>query len=674
MRGRILSAAVVAAALILALTASSGADGSASVTFTIDPSAGRQTISPLIYGINGDATSSGSSFSADAPATAPTVVRLGGNRWTAYNWTNGYSNAGADYCYENDNYLDGSASPGGAVQGTVEADTAAGRTTVLTIPITGYVSADANQNPPSPSSNVDSGCPQDVRNSGSSYLSTRFAPMQPSGPVTDVPSGSTVYANQFADWLRLHESSAPLIFSLDNEPDFWSSTHPEVHPGPTGYQELANADIAYAQAVKSVLPGAEVTGPVLGGWDGLWSLDNPSEYSAHGNFTDYWLQRVAAASRLAGTTLIDAFDLHWYPQPTKDGSYDVYGNDTSAATVAEREQRPRSLWDPTYVENSYITQPYAQGGENSGPIALIPRIQGQIATDNPGMKLAITEWNYGASGDISGGIADADALGVFGRYGVHLATFWPSGPLAGSFAAGAFQMFRNYNSGGGHFGDTEVQATTSDVGHTSVYASTEANDPSRLVIVAINKNSAATSATINLQQATSYGDAAVYTLTASGGSAPRQAASIAPIRPHQYSYTMPAQSVSVIVPLPAQSGSGGGSGSGSGGSGSQGGQGGSASHPSLKVHTIKLSCLPARATRSVRCVATVVTAARVGRIQLRLWRGRTLYADGSTRPRTRHAKIQLTLDRALGRGTYQATVIVRLGARSQTSRIRVRLA
>jgi hypothetical protein len=57
-----------------------------------------------------------------------------------------------------------------------------------------------------------------------------------------------------------------------------------------------------------------------------------------------------------------------------------------------------------------------------------------------------------------------------------------------------------------------------------------------------------------------------------------------------------------------------------------------------------------------------------------LWRGRTLYAHGSIWPRTRRAKVQLTLDHALGQGTYQATVFVRLRGRSHTSRIRVRVA
>jgi hypothetical protein len=515
-------------------------------TFTIDPSTGQVPISPLIYGINDDATSYQNTYAADVAAALPTVVRLGGDRWTAYNWENNYSNAGADYCFENDDYLDASTSPGDAVKATIENDTAAGASTIVTIPIAGYVSADGN-NAPQADPTVDPDCPQDVRNSGPSYLSTRFDQDEPIGPVTDVPDTSDgyVYQNQFVDWLKLHEPDAKLIFSLDNEPDFWSGTHPEVHPATTGYQELVNDDLAYAKAVKSVLPDAEITGPVLGGFDGQVNLLNSSDYSTFGNFTAYWLKAVAAADQQAGETLISDYDIHWYPQIS-----DVFSNDTSPSVVADREQAPRSLWDPTYVEPSYIPPSYL----GNGPITLIPRIEAEIAANNPGMNLDISEWDYGASDDISGAIADADALGIFGREGVHLATFWPQSE--NDFAYGALSIFRDYDGSGATFGDTEVDASTSDVADTSVYASIDHDQQSHLVIVAINKNTVATDTTIDLQHADSYGRAAVYTLTAAGGPTPQPAPTLNAGGYDSYQYEMPAQSISVIVPalVPASTG------------------------------------------------------------------------------------------------------------------------
>ena len=39
-------------------------------------------------------------------------------------------------------------------------------------------------------------------------------------------------------------------------------------------------------------------------------------------------------------------------------------------------------------------------------------------------KIAITEYNYGGNNHISGAIAQADVLGIFGREGVFAANFW----------------------------------------------------------------------------------------------------------------------------------------------------------------------------------------------------------------------------------------------------------
>ena len=65
------------------------------VTFSINEEQAGAAISPFIYGINGQ-QSAGQNL---------TFERAGGNRWTAYNYTNNASNAGSDYLFENDNYL-----------------------------------------------------------------------------------------------------------------------------------------------------------------------------------------------------------------------------------------------------------------------------------------------------------------------------------------------------------------------------------------------------------------------------------------------------------------------------------------------------------------------------------------------------------------------------------------
>ena len=63
---------------------------------------------------------------------------------------------------------------------------------------------------------------------------------------------------------------------------------------------------------------------------------------------------MSAAATVAGKRLVDYLDVHWYPEAT-GGGIRITDNGTGAAEVAAREQAPRSLWDPSYVETSWIT-------------------------------------------------------------------------------------------------------------------------------------------------------------------------------------------------------------------------------------------------------------------------------------------------------------------------------
>jgi hypothetical protein len=243
--------------------------------------------------------------------------------------------------------------------------------------------------------------------------------------------------------------------------------------------------------------------------------------------------------------LIDYLDLHWYPEAQGTGASGssvrvVFGgNDNSAGVVEARVQAPRSLWDPGYTEQSWIA------GAAGGPIALIPRMQTKIEALYPGTKLAFTEWNYGGSGDISGGVATADVLGIFGREGVGMANIWPSG--SGLFALAAISVFRNFDGAGARFGDTSVSAQTTSIYSSSVYASTDSTNPSRLVIVAINKRAAPTTATIRIVGDSASDRAAVWLLA---GSSPvvQSAAPLTTTTLGTFSYEMPPLSVSVLVP------------------------------------------------------------------------------------------------------------------------------
>lgn len=501
----------------------------APVRFLVETNSVLGSISPLIYGINADDMPE-SNFSSVVAETRPGLIRLGGNRWTAYNWENNASNAGSDYYFENDDYLSASKVPGAGVEPTVVAAEKAGAAALVTIPIVGYVAGDETGG--------------DVFNTPD-FLKLKFKMNRPTDPAklttrADL-SSDYVYQDQFVYWLKKAVPGADVLFSLDNEPDLWDSTHKEVHPQPVTYAELLARDLEYARAIKKVWPSALVTGPVSYGWEGYETLQNAPDSAKDGNFLSWYLRQVHLADVKAGMPLVNDLDLHWYPEAT-GGGVRITGTGTTPALVAAREQAPRSLWDPSYVENSWITAD-SLGGK---AIDLIPRIKAQIAANNPGMALDFSEWNYGGGQSISGGIATADVLGIFGRYSVHAAALWP---LNGneSYSYGAFAVYRNYNGHGAGFGDTEVRASTSAPSKTSVYGSIDRTDPRHVVIVLINKNLEADRATLDVLGGSSFKSAAVYTLT-SAGSTPRPASGLRAIVGDTFSYTMPAQSVSVIVP------------------------------------------------------------------------------------------------------------------------------
>jgi hypothetical protein len=258
---------------------------------------------------------------------------------------------------------------------------------------------------------------------------------------------------------------------------------------------------------------------------------------------------MAAAEGPNGHRLVDVLDVHWYPEARgncaanpMDGCR-VTEEDVDAGVVAARKQAPRSLWDNTYTENSWIAQ-----FSTNGPINLLPRLKDKITANYPGPRLAITEYNYGGANHISGAIAQADALGIFGRESLFAATLWRLRDN-NAFIYGGFDMFRNYDGMNGSFGDTSIRATNSDIANASIYASVNGGAPGRMVLICINKNDAAQSAGIAINHTDRFNTVQVYLLT-SANPVPQRQGDMTITLTNAFQYVMPANSVSALVLLP----------------------------------------------------------------------------------------------------------------------------
>lgn len=431
-------------------------------TFTVDVR-DTQAISPYIYGAN--------SVDWQKLPIAITVNRLGGNRLTAYNWETNASNAGNDWHHQNDNFMGDTNEPGWTIRTFLEGTQAHGAATLITIPTAGHVAADKKGD-------------GDV-NQTPDYIDVRFLKSyahKPGGNFAYPPNVNdrAVYEDECVAWIEsIRKKSLPVWYILDNEPDIWSGTHARIVPKPLTYAQIVANNIEYASAIKAVAPTTMVFGWSSYGWAGYRSFQGASDANGR-DFLEFYLTSMKDAEAKAGKRLLDVLDLHWYPEARGGGVRICEGQD-KPGTAEARIQAPRSLWDPSYVEESWIADSIGKK-----PITLLTRTNEQIARCYPGTKLAINEYNYGGGKVISGAIAQADVLGLYGRYGVFCACNWGLGPTDSAMIAG-YNAFLNFDGRGAKFGDMALKVTGEVPALNSLYAARDSGRTGRITLVAINK-------------------------------------------------------------------------------------------------------------------------------------------------------------------------------------------
>jgi hypothetical protein len=427
--------------------------------------------------------------------------------------------------------------PGAAVTEFIEEASSVGAAAVVTVPLLDYVAADKNGGSDAPE------CSGRVTNS-TDYLSTRFKQnrARKGSALSLTPDTSDAYVNQdeFVAFVDIEASGSEVLFALDNQPELWSLTHPTVHAAHATYAEVIARNVEYATMIRDLLPGAEVLGYVGYGYQSFINLQFAPDAEANGPFLDYYLSELADASEANGQRLVDYLDFHYYSE-AYGGGVRVVGGGNSAPVARARVQAARSLWDDSYVEDSWIALHHLGGNS----VRLLPWLREKVAALNPELELSVSEWSFGGGNHISGAIAGADALGAFGREGVALASF-VSFADDESFALAAFRMFRNFDGQGATFGDTSVSAVSDDDDLASVYASVDSSDPDRVVIVAINRSDAGVTASIRVEHDTSFSSAAVYALT--GASPVPAAAGTVTGDGNVFERVLPPYSVSVLVP------------------------------------------------------------------------------------------------------------------------------
>jgi len=565
-------------ALIAALVAHAQQPGPA---LSVDVNANRHAISPDVYGINfyWDLGTSNdpqrAAYVAAAPDVRATVRRWGGNGTSTYHWQLDVNNLANDWFYEvlPDTSVNASKLPDGSSFNTFadQVRTTGGKI-MGTVPILGWL----------PKARAEM-CSFDIRKYGNQCRVDPYAQYHTAKCGNGVVFSSTCdtnptyiqndptdayaqYDQSFqAQWIQYLLSrygkgsqGGATIWSLDNEPIWWDSTHRDIHPAPYSYDELLDLNIKYAEAIKQADPTALVAGPVGDNWASLWFSkkdivagwssrsgnywSNPTDRNAHGGvpLMAWYLQQMRNYEQQHGMRLLDYLDQHAYIQPS------AIETETDAVN-ALRLDSTREFWDPTYVvSNDYWIKDVEHNGAPIAP-QFIPRLRAIIDDNYPGTKLALTEYSWWALDTLNGALAQADLLGIFGREGVDLATLWgpPKPTDPGAFA---FRIYRNYDGIGGAFGETGVQASSADQGQLSIYAALRSD--SMLTVMVINKTTTDLSTTLALSNFSPGASAKVWRYSAANLAAIVAQPDLA-ISGNSLSATFPSYSMTLLAIPPA---------------------------------------------------------------------------------------------------------------------------
>jgi mannan endo-1,4-beta-mannosidase len=464
---RILSAILILLICCNFTAFSAFAEDDPRVEVVIDTRDNPLPISPYIYGLVSD--------SGETPLRVNSVKQAA-TELTLYNWEQNFSNNGRENLIPYDQGgLPGIVTPAfWASDFAHKAQEAEHR--YVTLPSAGFAAAD------------DDGVV--VRGD-----SSRFYPIignKPSELLTEPDTDDkVVYSDEYISYLvnnfgYAFEGGISGYF-IDRQPETHRELFPFLNLPQTTAAALSRTHIESAETVKRIDSSALVMGPSVKNLEAYVNLGNTQDWNAYSDdwdwFIDYYLDRFSKESDSYGTRLLDVLDLHYYTEAAGENGAAVLTAELPEVRAA-REAAPRIFWDSTYNETSKSALSF------KSKTPLLPTLFASIGIYYPGTELSFSEYAFGGGGDISGGIAAADTLGIFGRYGVFSANMVTSDRLYGGendYELAALRLFTDYDGAGGAFGSTSVSCDLGTDRMASAYAATTGGDPN-MTIVYMNKN------------------------------------------------------------------------------------------------------------------------------------------------------------------------------------------
>jgi hypothetical protein len=504
---------------------------SSATSVVVDANSQGTRISSGIYGV---------ALANDDSMKLAGLNRWGGDATSSYNWKIDVSNAGNDWNCAN--YKGSFTSPTPDSSLTTSSDQfvhyniAQHADTLMTIPITGWVASMATPNPGTPncagSTPISTCCQtlgtseEEVVDKGSGVLDTSFMGSWVTHLVSTFGSAA---------------SGGVRYYQLDNEPDNWQSLRTDIYAalyppgtrcepfyttntsiGTSLNQDFVNRTVAYAKAIKAADPTASVLFMSTENAQDLVALPNiecgnpAGPYSVGNSLTMAILKLAAAQEASTHVRPLDCVDMH-YPFSSQGLG------ETSA------------LWDSTTT-------------------SVVPHVQGWINSTYPGTGICVSEYNVpndggnGNTPDPTTGTQEADVLGMYGRLGYQVASYWTTLVHGSTHLPiyNAMAMYRNYDGNGARFGAFSIGAASPNSGINVYAASDSPTAPTKVWVMLVNISSTAQSGlSITLKNFAPTGSASVYRMI--GGGAPTLETAVALTNGTITGLSLAANSVALLV-------------------------------------------------------------------------------------------------------------------------------
>jgi hypothetical protein len=471
----------------------------------IDVCASRHAINSDIYGVTfwfSDASTKAGNLAFAKDIQLP-LNRLGGDATTRYNWQVDSSNAGFDFYFMAGNGSN-NPTPGASNDALVTTNQSLGAHTVMTIPIIDYINKSAvtacsypksvypNQQSYNPYTHPNGDDCGNGKDSGGNVITDTHITAHDTANSPDIQKA---WVQHLVSKFGTAAKGGVPIYEMDNEPTGWPGIHFDVRPNAPTCEELRDKITSYAAAVKAADPTASVLGP-----DDIPVAD---DFDCNGPTRgEFILAAMAAYEKQNGVRILDYYSHH-------------YPGCCSGDPIDNAETR-------------------------------IKKHQAWIAAEYPGTKLGYDEYNWGTDVDTyATALLAADGLGLFGRDGVDMASFWGLDDATAATGT-AFRLFRNYDGKGGQFGDVSTSATVSDGTKLHVYAAERSSDHA-VTIVVVNKTNGDLTSALALSNHAVSGPAQVYLFSQASAKAVVAEPALTILNAGNFTAMFPAASATLIV-------------------------------------------------------------------------------------------------------------------------------